>query len=162
MITKILIYCLLTVSAIAGDITYSIANIAESSDGKWIMVGRNWRKDCPKRLEVKLRVSEDVRSENLIIKDYFYDKDKKLIYTYSEPCTVWEGTKKGYEQIKLPPVIKKSGTTEVYFAITPELLKLFPKAALIVFGDKSSVVVKSKNAVDPMDYEFPEKSKVSK
>jgi hypothetical protein len=161
MIKKFLMLCVLTASALAADVNYTIATVAESNDGKWILVDRSWRKDCPKRLEVKLRVSEDVPSKDVVVKAYFYDKDKKLIHTYSKPCMIWEGTDRGYEEIGLPPVIKKNASTEVYFALTPELLKKFPKVTLIVFGDKSVVTVKSKNEVNPMDYDFPEKSKVS-
>jgi hypothetical protein len=161
MINKLLLFCLLTTGALAAGTTYSISSISESSDGKWILVDGNWRKDCPKRLEVKLRVSEDVPSDKVFVKAYFYDKDKKLIHTYSTPNIIWEGTDRGYEKIGLPPVLKKSGMTEVYFAITPELLKRFPKTTLIVFGDNSVTVVKAKNEVNPMEFEFPEKNKVS-
>jgi hypothetical protein len=161
MINKLLLFCLLTTGALAAGTTYSISSISESSDGKWILVDGNWRKDCPKRLEVKLRVSEDVPSDKVFVKAYFYDKDKKLIHTYSTPNIIWEGTDRGYEKIGLPPVLKKSGMTEVYFAITPELLKRFPKTTLIVFGDNSVTVVKAKNEVNPMEFEFPEKNKIS-
>lgn len=161
MINKILLFCLLTVGALAADANYTIVSINESNDGKWIMVDRDWRKDCPKRIEVKLRVTEDTPAKNILVKAYFYDKDKKLIHTYAKPCVVWEGTDKGYEETGLPPVLKKNATTEVYFALTPELLKMMPKATLIVFGDGSNVVVKTKNAVNPLDYNFPEKGKVA-
>jgi len=161
ILKKIILACLLLSPAIAAEQSLSILSIAESSDGKWIMVDRSWRKDCPKRIEVKLKVIEDMPSKDAVIKAYFYDKDKKLVYTYQKPCTIWEGTKKGYEEIDLPPVLKKNSVTEVYFALTPELISKFPKTTLIVFGNQSSAVVKSKNSVDPLDFDFPEKSKIA-
>lgn len=161
ILKEIILACLLFSPAIAAEQSLSILSIAESTDGKWIMVDRSWRKDCPKRIEVKLKVTEDMPSKEAVIKAYFYDKDKKLVYTYEKPCTVWEGTKKGYEEIDLPPMLKRNSVTEIYFALTPELIGKFPKTTLIVFGNQSSAVVKSKNSVNPLDFDFPEKSKIA-
>lgn len=162
MLKTIILACILSIPALAAEPSLSILSIAESTDGKWILVDRSWRKDCPKRIEVKLKVTEDMPSKDAVIKAYFYDKDKKLVYTYEKPCTIWEGTKKGYEEIDLPPVLKKNSVTEVYFALTPELMGKFPKTTLIVFGTRSSAVVKTKNSVNPLDFDFPEKSKIAK
>ena len=78
MIKKTLIYFLLTIGALAADVNYTILNIAESSDVKRILVDGDWRKDCPKRIEVKIRASEDISSKGLVVKAYFFDKDKRF------------------------------------------------------------------------------------
>ena len=161
MTIKILVFCLISTCAFAGDIGFRVGSIVETSEGRWIAVDRKWRQDCPKRLEVKLHVNNDVPSKDLIIKAYFYDANKKLVHTYAKPCKIWEKGDDNYEMIGLPEVLKKNSITEVYFAITPELYKKFPKAVLIVFGDNSTLVVKAKNELNPMDYEFPEKSRIA-
>jgi hypothetical protein len=162
ILNKLLILCLLAATASAADVTYTILTISETRADEYILVDKAWRKDTPKRLSVKLRASEEVSAATVVAKAYFYDADKKLIHTYAFPNKVWMNTKKGFEEVGLPPVLKKSDVNEVYFALTPELLKKNPKTTLIVFGDKSSVTVKSRNEVDLMDFPFPEKSKVKK
>jgi hypothetical protein len=150
-----------TASAALADTTYTILGIADARGDEQILVERAWRKDAPKRILAKVRASEDTPATKIVAKAYFYDANKKLIYTYPKPCLRWMSTKKGVEEVGLPSILEKNDTVEIYFALTPELLKMNPKTTLIVFGDGSNVVVKSKNEVSPMDFDFPEKSKVS-
>lgn len=156
----ILLLVMLVTSAAAADVTYSILSITEPRGDEWIMVDKVWRKDSPRRLEVKVRASEDTPSSQLVGKAYFYDADKKLIHTYAAPCPRWMRTKRGYESVGLPDVLEKNKVIELWFPLTPELLKLNPKTALVVFGDKKRVVVRSRNSTPAMEFEFPEKSKV--
>jgi len=151
---------LLVSSAAAQEVTYSILSITEPRGEEWIMVDRKWRKDSPRRLEVKVRASEDTPGSAIVGKAYFYDANKKLIYTYAAPCPRWMRTKSGYESVGLPDVLEKNKVIEMWFPLTPELIKLNPKTALVVFGDKKRVVVRSRNSAPPMEFDFPEKSKV--
>ena len=148
-------------STALADTSYTILGISEARGDEQILVERAWRKDSPKRLLAKVRSSEDTPATKIVAKAYFYDANKKLVYTYTKPCLRWMSTKKGFEEVGLPSILEKNDTVEIYFAMTPELLKLNPKTTLIVFGDNSSVVVKSKNEVSPLDFDFPEKSKVA-
>jgi len=153
---------LITLSAVfAADTNYTILGISETRGDEQILVERAWRKDSPKRLEIKVRSSEDISAEKVVAKAYFYDADKKLIYTHAKPNLRWMSTKKGFEEVGLPSVLKKNDVVKIYFALTPELLKLNAKTTLIVFGDDHNVVVRSRNAVSPMDFVFPEKSKAT-
>lgn len=156
------LFALVTASgALTAEVSYTILGISETRGDEQILVDRAWRKDSPKRLQVKLRASEDTPAGKVIAKAYFYDANKKLIHTYAKPCLRWMNTKRGFEEVGLPPVLKKNDVVEIYFALTPELLKLNAKTTLIVFGDNSHVVVRSRNEVSPLDFNFPEKSKAT-
>lgn len=160
LIKRFLLLVLLISSAAAEEVTYSILSITEPRGEEWIMVDKAWRKDCPRRLEVKVRASEDTPSSKIVSKAYFYDANKKLIHTYAVSCPRWMATKRGYESVGLPDLLEKNKVVELWFPLTPELLKLNPKTALVVFGDKQRVVVRSRNSTPAMEFEFPEKSKV--
>jgi hypothetical protein len=158
LISKIALYCLLPVCALAEDVVYSISNVTAKKTPHWIWIGRELRKDSPMRLEAKLRVSRDVQSADVIAKAYIYDQNKNLIASYQFPCRVGPLTP-NYGDNGLPEVFKKNTPADVYFALTPEILSKSPNAMLVVFGDKKSICVKSKNEANPEDFEFPEKAR---
>lgn len=150
-----------TLASSASNVEFAILGIAETRGGEQILVGRSWREDSPRRIEARLRATEDIPAGKVVAKAYFYDADKKLIHTYDKPCMRWMKTSKGFEEIGLPPVLKKHETIRVYFALTPELLKLNPKTTLVVFGDSSRVVVRSRSEGSALDFNFPEKSRAT-
>ncbi len=159
MISKIVLFCLLPVCGLAEDITYNVFGIAEVAKTTMIKDDQRIRRDSPTRLEVKINVSRDVSSKDVIVKAYFYDINKKLIHAYEKPAQVG-GLDDVYRWNGMPEVLKKGRTTDVYFALPPEIMKSHPNAIFIVFGDQKTVCVKAKGAANPMDYDFPEKSRV--
>jgi hypothetical protein len=159
LLSKILLFCLLPVCAMAENAVYTILSIAEVTGKHPIRVDGDLRQDCPKRLAVKLRVSQEVSPKDLIARAYFYDRNKKLIYSYKKPC-VSELGMSTYGRYGFPNLIPDNIPFDVYFPVTPEIQKAFPSTVLIVFGDEMSVCVKVKGSANPADFAFPEKSKI--
>ncbi|MCP5539820.1 MAG: hypothetical protein H7A52_06695 [Akkermansiaceae bacterium] len=87
-------------------------------DKEYLYVERQWIEDSP-CITVVFRCKEDVESEKISYRAFFFDKDKKQIFELKE-YTSWST---GAGDLKrLPFQIKGGDATEIYFGI-PERLK---------------------------------------
>src|SRR5690606_9980001 len=99
-----------------------------------IKVGKEWRKDLPRRIQVSLRVNEDMPSRGVTVKAYFYDENQKLVFTANQPNPVWTQTPRGIGEVLLPDELKRNKTFEVYFALPEKVTEAKWKSMVVVFG----------------------------
>jgi len=84
-------------------------------------------------LDVTVAARENIRSERLVAKAYFFDENKKLLASQRSPSP---GGKKGdRNQYPLPVMFAKDLGTHVYFEIPPQIQDKQWKA-VVVFGDR--------------------------
>lgn len=143
------------ISAHAAD-QFRISVIRESRSTDLIKVGKNWRKDLPKRMLVTLRVGKDIRASAVKVKAYFYDKDDKLVFTDPKPNPIWTATPRGIEEVLLPDTLERGKTIDVYFALPEELEAKKWKTMLVVFGDSTEMAARSRPASAIDRLKFPE------
>jgi len=141
---------------------FRISYIREASSADLIKVGRDWRKDLPKRLLVNLRVNKDMPAGGVKVKGYFYDKDFNLIHTASMPNPIWTNTPKGIQEVLLPGKLEKGKPFNVYFALPEAVTEKKWKTILVVFGDSKAMVARSRPANVIENLHFPEEGTVRK
>jgi hypothetical protein len=83
-------------------------------------------------LAAQIRVQARVKADDLTVRAYFYDSDKKLVGTVDTPAI-------GDEEVFLNPDSKQT----VYFVLPDNVLKVADWSAIVVFGDSKSVAVQS-------------------
>jgi|GEM_PF-3399558 len=140
---------------------YKIVLIRDTHSADLINVGRNWRKDLPKRIQVTLRVAADTPASKVKVKGYFYDKENNLVYTAQQPNPIWTRTPRGVEEVGLPATLKAGKPIEVYFALPEEVTEKKWKTLLVVFGDSSAMVARSRPAAALDKLSFPESKLVT-
>ncbi len=123
-----------------------------------IYVGKAWRKDLPKRIQVSLRVDADTPASSVFVKAYFYDKDDKLVGTSPAPNKIWTQTPRGIEEVGLPAMLPHVKTTDIYFAVTQELEAKKWTTVLVVFGNAGKVAASANPSTSMSKLDFPEKA----
>lgn len=109
-------------------------------------------------IEAEVSTEEQVRSDTLYAKAYFYDSKKNLIEKADKPSPVERGAKNLYA---MPVFFPKSEPESVYFAVPKKVLDTPGWEAVVVFGDKDGAAA----AVLPKDrmvtlFDFPERPQV--
>lgn len=140
-------------SALAG---VQLKPIFEIRSKELILVGSDWRSDCPKRIKVTLRVDSDTPANNISIKALFFDSSNSKVAVYDSPSQVWKNTPKGFSGVALPKILPKNRDVEVFFPITPEMEKLW-KSVIIVCSDSTESVARSRPLTAVEEIDFPNK-----
>lgn len=130
--------------------------IFEMRSNELIRVDSEWRSDCPKRLKVTFRVDADVPSNDVVIRAYFFNAEKVQVARFDAPAQVWKDTPQGFQGVALPEVVPKNRDVEVYFPLTKELDKVW-KSVVVVCGDSTERVARSRPAAAIDDLDFPGK-----
>jgi len=86
-----------------------------------------------KCLEVEVNVTENIRSERLIAKAYFFNDDDKLVSESKTPSTAGKRTDRSH--YAMPVIFKSDKPTSLFFEI-PTNLRQNQWTSVIVFGDK--------------------------
>lgn len=135
---------------------FRISAVREATLTDLIKVGKDWRKDLPKRIQVNLRVYRNMSPKAVKVKAYFYDKDYKLIHTASSPNRIWTETLKGVQEVLFPEELERGKAFDVYFALPEAITEKKWKAVVVVFGNSEAMVARSRpmNLIDEL--RFPE------
>ena len=80
---------------------FKVLSIRQTFSGDLIKVGKDWRKDLPRRIQVSLQVQTDTPGASMFIHAYFYDKDGHLVATDNKPNAIWTSTPKGLQEIDM-------------------------------------------------------------
>lgn len=110
-------------------------------------------------IEVQLQAAEQYLAKDTFIHVHFFDSDKKLLETLSEPVISWFGPKIKYSPPALIPKIK---VESVYFPL-PACITGKQWSAIVVFGDQNSAtssIYPSNTSMFGRDY--PDKELVGK
>ena len=152
---------LLTVSQALAQETFRIVSVRPTFSNDLIKVGKDWRKNLQKRIQVTLQVQTDTPASSVFVHAYFYDKDDHLVDTCKGPNAVWTSTPKGIQEVLLPATLPGGKVTEVYFALPEELQAKKWTTVLAVFGVGEKVVVQCMPASELPKLDFPEKAKLT-
>jgi predicted esterase len=109
-------------------------------------------------LEVKATAKDNIRSENLLAKAYFFDQNNKLIASFATPSK--SGTQDKGRHHEMPVLFYKDKADRVFFEV-PAKIRDSRWKAVVVFGDKNE----ARSACFPpteTDYllDYPEKELV--
>jgi hypothetical protein len=108
-------------------------------------------------LEVKLRSQEIVASKDAYVRAYFFDENKNLIRSCSQPARVGI-TASGF--MSAPVFFKPDTPSRIFFQIPKELLGS-NWHAVVVFGDKNEASATAYPTTDlPSSFTYPEKALV--
>ena len=140
---------------------YKVANIRQTMSSDLIKVGKDWRKDLPRRLQVTLQVGADTPAASVFVHAYFYDKDNLLVATLKGPNTIWTSTPKGIQEVLLPPTLTRFKNTDVFFALPEELQAKKWTTVLVAFGDSTKAAAMSMPVSELPKLDFPEKAKLT-
>lgn len=152
----------LTAPLLQASDLFRIATIRETRSSDLIKVGRTWRKDLPKRIEVTMRTGESMKSSALKVKAYFFDKDDQLVFTAAKPNPIWTQTPRGIEEVLYPEKVERSKSFNVYFALPEELEETKWKSMVVVFGNGKEFTARSRPASILSKLEYPEAELVAK
>ena len=98
-------------------------------------------------LGVKLQTQENIYGSNSYVKGYFFDRDGKLIHSYSAP-------------VNMPVLFKKEEAPEVFFALLKGL-SASDCQAVFVFGDTNEAVATTyPQTLSASSFNYPEKKLV--
>lgn len=87
-------------------------------------------------IEVQLQTAEQYLTKDTFVRVHFFDADKKLLETVSEPVIAWRSPKLKYS---LPVVLPKGKAESAYFALPASVIGK-QWTAIAVFGDQHSAV----------------------
>jgi hypothetical protein len=111
-------------------------------------------------LEVHVSVKDQIKSNSLIGKAYFYDKAKNLIATAAKPDVADHGNNERYDW---PVILAADKDQFIYFAVPDQVLKQSTWSAVVVFGDSKGVdaqLFQGSDEQTPSDFDYTEKSLV--
>ncbi len=152
------LFSIVGLSTATAETLFRIGLIRETTSQNLIQVGREWRKNLPKRMQVTLRVGEDMPARGVTVKAYFYDKDEKLVFTASAPNAIWANTPSGFKSVSVPSEIKRNIPFDVYFALPEALTKAKWKTMVVVFGKGDDMVARARPATMLEKVKFKEKA----
>ncbi|HEY5742748.1 MAG TPA: hypothetical protein VIS99_09415, partial [Terrimicrobiaceae bacterium] len=136
---------------------------SKDGEGVWLFREKKDGKEVPPEfvpcLEVSVTVGENIRSDSLIAKAYYFDQFGGLLEVKSAPSKGGKASKSNHE---MPVLFSKRRPEKLFFEVPESVLK-HNWTAVVVFGDKNEAGA----ACYPRDqgffrFEFPERDLVMK
>lgn len=157
----LLTVCVTLAIAIAGppqaSSKLSIIKIDKQRQGDWVLVDNGWSQTIP-RLKVSIRSLEDIKTADLVVKAYFYDKDKKLLKQYNAPAKARHSERGTIKDIVFEEELQRNKEWPLYFPITNDLETAKWQTVLIVLSDGQSTIIRVFPGGKPEEFEFDEKA----
>ena len=135
---------------------FEICNLSTSA--QFACINNAWTRNVS-CIEAALRVNEDLGEKQLIMKAYFYNKDRQMVKELPHPTSVSLG---GGESYQSPAIYKAGKKYTVYFGVTESVQRGKDKwkHAIVVFGDRNNVTADIHPKDDIAQFDFPEKDLV--